>query len=181
MRVQSVYSGGISNQTSSISGVGVTLTGNGIVPTFASGNTRGLAQTRLSERFAPLPEPAPESYSGLVGVLILAVIMIAGLGVTHRNWWLIACSVLCSAGVVYIMVVSVHMENFQKHRLMPWYRRYIEAWNQLYYCERCDIVYASDSDRAVRPEEMNKLLFSIVGSAPSRRQIAKSSEDDAPR
>lgn len=164
IRVRSVYSGGISNEMARSSAVGVTFTGDGLAPTVLRGTTNSISQSDLSKRLEPLPAPA--STIGLVvglGVglaLFIGILLLMG---EVRGW---AIYLVLAAAYGVFLWSELRRENFRKTVLMPWYQKYLRAWENLYYCERCDIVFAADSKMVVRSGGMNNLLFEFVGHEP---------------
>ena len=164
VRVRSVYSAGIASGTANSSAVGVTFTGDGLAPTVLRGRTNSISQSDLSKRLEPLPAPA--STIGLVAgmgaglALFIGILLLTG---EARGW-----AIYLVLAVVYAIFLSSELrrENFRKTVLMPWYQKYLRAWENLYYCERCDIVFAADSKTVVRSGGMDKLLFKFVGRKP---------------
>lgn len=164
IRVRSVYSGGISSGTAKSSAVGVTFTGDGLAPTVLRGTTNSISQSDLSKRLEPLPAPA--STIGLVvglGVGLAVFIGILLLMGEVRGW---AIYLVLAAAYGVFLSSELRRENFRKTVLMPWYQKYLRAWENLYYRERCDIVFAADSKMVVRSGGIDNLLVESIGRKP---------------
>jgi len=163
IRVRSVYSGGIASGTAKSSAVGVTFTGDRLAPTVLRGTTNSISQSDLSKRLEPLP--APTSSIGLVagigvGLAMLITILLMG----KVQAWPIYVILVVSYGI--FLSSELRRENFRRTILMPWYEKYFHAWENLYYCETCDIVFAADSKMVVRSGGIDNLLFEFVGRKP---------------
>lgn len=172
VRVRSVYSGGITSQTANSRGVAWTLSRDGLSPSFLRGRTNGVSQSDLSMRLAPLPLSGPTvggPASGMDLLLGLGAVALVGL-----VFWLLygspgsqfICVVLILADIVFIWGGLARKADFKKTVFMPWYEKYVNAWDSLYYCERCDVVFGIGRKKAVRPEEMNEALLEEVGNDP---------------
>jgi hypothetical protein len=175
VRVRSIYSGGISSQVSGSSGVGLTLTRDGLAPSYLSGRTHGVFQSDLSNRLTPLLAPAPRVGLGgpvgmTIGVTAIVILLVSPI-------W--PASVLLAMVYGVLLVPQLRRERFRKTVVMSWYQKYLRAWGGLYYCERCDVVFAAGSKKAVRPSDMTSLLFEIVGHEP-RYGEAKVESGDGP-
>lgn len=169
VRVHAACINGLSSQSSHSGGIGVTLTGNGIAPTFIGGSTGGSAQTGLSKRLSPIEVPPSEGYSWFfwsLGMFLMGFLLWRDGHAWRDNYTLGAILIALS---VLVAVHAVRKHNSRKRFLSSsWYAKYTEAWNKLYYCERCDIVYDADSDHGVSPEEMNEFLLTRAGKLPTR-------------
>jgi hypothetical protein len=202
IRVSSAHSGGIATQTSRSSGVGLTLTRDGLAPSLLGGRSGGVSQSELSRRLTPLSAPVSGATSGLVSdadlivVLLFIVggpvlVVLAGMLFDGRSGLLHVAGPLSLAFAFAVLVwrasvrrtrlraVAAQEAHFRKTVVMPWYRGYIQAWDGLYYCERCDVVFVADSKKAFRPGKMNDLLFEFVGHEP-RYGEAKIESESSP-
>jgi len=177
IRLRSAYSGGITSQTSKSSGVAVTLTGNGLSPSFLGGRTAGVSQSDLSKRIAPFSIPVSRvnplfRLAEIVLVVWLySLLLKAFSGSLGRAWGEFMGSLLLLAFVIFIELRLGREARFKKTILMPWYEKYLRAWDSFYYCERCDVVFGIGSKKAVRPEDMDELLFEEVGEVPRYNDI----------
>jgi hypothetical protein len=160
IRVSSAYGGGVASQTSDTGGVAWTLGESGLSRSILHGRTAGVSRSNLSGRLAPLSSPA----SGIPTTAVAGVVsvgIIVALALLHVRAWVLY-AVVVAAWVIFV-VVGVKREHYRETVVMPWYERYLHAWDNLYYCERCDVVFRVGGKKVARPEGMNDLLADQVG------------------
>jgi hypothetical protein len=136
----------------------------------------------LAESLSPPPLPVGYSFGQAVGAVATSygvglLLILSIYALTRQSLFMLPDSMLSTGRVVAISwfgllvpTVAIARAGTQQHRvrlLMPRWQAATQRWNNLYYCERDDVVFSPDDAACLPPERMNEILRFNEGAIPS--------------
>lgn len=166
VNVRAAYENGTTS--TSQHGSALTITPDlGLAPTMM--HSRGSTVSGLSQKLDSLEERPKTSQGGCAPILAVGVpVIIAAGSVSGKpmSTQIVVEFVGLLAGIGLFLLLRIPIFR-NRAVVLPWWESYMELWCQLFYCERCDIVYdPARPDEAVHVSRMHEYLISRLGKRP---------------